>query len=197
MRTLIPGQPRPTASDANPSTSEPLAMLSPVDGSAAACGVEPAIETPKAKGALSNDQKTKLSILAKRAFDKHKESGLIDDGVRFDDWRHAECVAATKGRVTGFRAATNRDYLQIRGHFALLAGDVVTAFNDSQRDRPEQADWEQAWNILKRETTAKELKFPDYPAAICKQQYKCPLREATQKQLWSLIYTIRNRKKKS
>lgn len=195
MRTLIPGQPR-SASPA-PSSGEPLAILSPDDGSGAAVGVEPDIVAPRATGSLSNEQKARLAIIARRAYDAHQKAGLIDDGVSFDDWRHVECIAATKGRVTGFRSATNRDFLQLRGHFALLAGDPLTAFNDSQRDRPEQADWEMAWNILKRETTAKGLAFPDYPAAICRTQYKCPLREASKKQLWSLIYTIRNRKKKS
>lgn len=195
MRTLIPGQPRKSATPSQ-APGEPLAILSPDDGSAAAAGVEPRIDAPRATGGLSNDQKTKLAILARRAYDKHKDAGLIDDDVTFDDWRGAECSAATKGRVTGFRSATNRDYRLIRGHFAMLAGEVEIAFHDAVNGDPAQADWEQAWNILARETRAKGLKFPDYPAAICNTQYKCPLRDATKKQLWSLIYTIRNRKAK-
>lgn len=194
MRTLIPGQPRKSTAAPSPAPGEPVAILSPDDGSAAAAGVEPQIDAPRATAGLSNEQKAQLAILARRAYDKHKEAGLIDDDVTFDAWRGTECIAATRGRVTGFRGATNRDYRQIRGHFALLAGEVETAFHDAVNGTPEQADWEQAWNILSRETMAKGHAFPAYPAAICNQQYKCPLREATKKQLWSLIYTIRSRK---
>lgn len=193
MRTLIPGQPRKSAAP-SPAPGEPVAILSPDDGSAAAAGVVPNIDAPRATGGLSNDQKAKLAILARRGYDAHKKAGLIDDDISFDDWRGIECSAATKGRVTGFRSATNRDYRLIRGHFALLAGEVETAFHDAVNGDPEQADWEQAWNILARETRAKGHAFPAYPASICEQQYKCPLRDATKKQLWSLIYTIRSRK---
>lgn len=198
MRTLIPGQSRQPAPDAvsSPVPGEPVAMLSPDDGSAAASGVEPRLAAPQAGGGLSRDQKTKLAIIARRAFDRHSQAGLVDDEVSFDEWRHAECLAATDGKVPGLSSASQRYYRLLRGHFALLAGDPETAFRDAVNGSPEQADWEQAWNILKRETADKGLTFPAYPASICQTQYKCPLREATKKQLWSLIYTIRNRKKK-
>jgi hypothetical protein len=51
-------------------------------------------------------------------------------------------------------------------------------------------------HILKANCEERGLKFPDYPGAICRAQNKCGLGGATEKQLWRLVYTVRNRKKK-
>jgi len=196
MPTVIPGQSRQPA----PDRREPVASLPhETRGDAAGGGTEaasPRIDPPKARGPLSHNQKAKLAIAARSAFDKHHKAGLIDNGQTFDDWRHAECSAATDGRVGGFREATQRDYRLLRGHFANLNGDGATAIQDAIHGSPDEADLDQARAILRRECRTKGHAYPEYPAAICRQQYKRPLSEASIKQLWSLIYTVRNRKKK-
>ncbi len=153
------------------------------------------MEVPKARGELSRKQKARLAMLARRAYDLHLDAGLVDDGAGPDDWRRAEVSAATGGRAGGLREATQRDYRQIRGHFLTLAGEEPeTAFQDAAYGSPEAADREQAAAVLRRETLARDLPHPAYPEKICRQKYKTPLSRASAKQLWSLVYTVRNRR---
>ncbi len=186
MPTFIPGhrrQPAPPAPAAPSPTSRDGAATEPRIPDAAV----------QARGGLSNDQKANLSILARRAYDRHREVGLADGS--FDEWRHAECRAASGGRIGGFREAMQRDYRLLRGHFANLAGDGATAIQDAIHGDSDEADRGQARAILRRECRRRGHAFPEYPASICRTQYKCGLDEASAKQLWSLIYTVRNRKK--
>jgi hypothetical protein len=178
MRTIIPGQRR--------DPKAPREIIAPASP-------EPRIDPPKATGGLSNEQKAKLSIAAKAVYDRHASLGLIDEGVSYDDWRRAECRTATGNRIGGFREARQRDYRLLRGHFANLNGDGATAINDAIHGSPEEADRGQAIAILASECKRRGHAYPEYPAAICRQQYKCPLGEASTKQVWSLIYTVRNR----
>jgi hypothetical protein len=194
MPTVIPGQSVPPAPDRRRAS---VAGLPQEIGDEIAGSVEPAIDAPQARGGLSRDQKAKLSIVARKVYDKHKGLCLIDEGVSYDDWRRDECLAATGGRVGGFREARQRDYRHLRGHFANLNGDGATAINDAIHGDPEEADRDQAWAILGRECRRRGHSFPEYPASICATQYRCPIAEASTKQIWSLIYTVRNRRKKN
>jgi hypothetical protein len=200
MITVIPGSRPDPENDpernatSRRSTGARSATLSPAPGEEATQAVEPQVENvPRADQPLSRNQKTKLSILAREAYQKHLETGLIDEDVDFDDWRHEEVREATNGRCQGFRSATQRHFRQIRGHFAMLNGDVSGAFRDAVRDEPAQADWETNWKLLERNCEEKGFAFPEYPAAICRNQFKCAIRDASAKQLFALLCTVRNR----
>lgn len=194
MPTVIPGQtPRPSGRPFR----EPALPTPPAVGGEGAVSAEPRIDPPRAAGALSARQKTRLALAAKAAYERHLKLGLVDEGVTSDAWRRAECLAATGGRVGGLREAAQRDYRQLRGHFANLNGDGATAIDDAIHGDPAEADRDQAWAILARECRKRGHSFPAYPASICRQKYKRPIGEASTRQLWSLIYTVRNRRKKT
>lgn len=145
-----------------------------------------------ARRGLTPAQVTKLAILSKRAYEQEKALGLLADGVTFDAWRHAECQAAAG--VPGLTGANQATYRTLRAHFAKIAGDDADAFRDhigAGSDAAQGTDL--ATHHLKKNCEKFDLAYPAYPAAICRSQFKCSLGDATAKQLWKLIYTIRTR----
>jgi hypothetical protein len=50
-----------------------------------------------------------------------------------------------------------------------------------------------AMHKLRRDCADRGLSL-DYPAAICRRQYRCALEDASPTQLWQLVFTIRNRR---
>lgn len=67
---------------------------------------------------LSNEQKAKLSIAAKAAWDIQLKAGLVEGN--FDAWRYAQTKIACG--VESFREATNSHFRSILAHFLRLAG---------------------------------------------------------------------------
>ena len=72
---------------------------------------------------LSNEQKAKLSIAAKDAWDIQSKAGLVDG--KFDEWRYAQTKIACG--VESFREATNSHFRSILAHFLRLAGKTAEA----------------------------------------------------------------------
>jgi hypothetical protein len=58
------------------------------------------------------------------------------------------------------------------------------------------SDRELVLRKLKSECAARGVAI-EYPAKICRVQYKCQLEEASPNQLWQLVFTVRNRRKKT
>ncbi len=135
---------------------------------------------------LSREQKANLAILARRAF---AVRSAAHPGVNADTWRREESIRAVGKRIT---EATQGDYLRLRAHFEDLAG---------QSDKALRTLWQEdnqatkvAYRRLCIECRQRGLAL-SYPGAICQKQFHCALNEATAKQLWCLVFTIRNRRK--
>ena len=136
---------------------------------------------------LSNEQKAALCIRAREAFirvhgrDPH-------DGAELETWRRGEQEKATgKPSLT---LCTQADYLPLLGKFADLAGESGVAMNAHVRSATSERRL--AMHKL-REACAQAGLALSYPAAICRTQNKCALEDATAKQLWRLVFTVRNR----
>jgi hypothetical protein len=67
-----------------------------------------------------------LVIAARKAFDRHAQAGLIDDGETFDSWRHQQCMEAV-GKP-GITSCNHGDFQPLLAHFQTLAGDDAAAF---------------------------------------------------------------------
>lgn len=132
---------------------------------------------------LTPKQKRYLARLARRAWQAaEREVGSETD------FRHAE-VARACGKL-GLRCCTQDDFQRVRAHFLWLLGEDAAAFRAHLRAETEPR--RQAEAVLRRECARAGLSL-GYPAAICVRQYRCALADASPRQLWTLIYTVRNR----
>ena len=122
---------------------------------------------------LTNEQKARLSILAREAFAKLNPGSL----------------AGMDRRIT---EAAQRDFLPLKAHFQDLGGKSGQALNTLLRAESEPQRI--AMHKLTQECRYRKLSL-SYPEAICRKQYHCNLTQASAKQLWCLVFTIRKRRK--
>jgi hypothetical protein len=144
---------------------------------------------------LSAKQKQVLSMLARRAYTRLKGRGA-EGGMREDVWRHEQAKLATASPGTEGRRiseARNSDFKRIESHFLNLLGQAGAAMASEMQHGTN--DVQMAMTKLQEQCALKGLQM-SYPAAICRNQYKCALSDATAKQLWQLVFTVRNRKTK-
>ena len=150
---------------------------------------------------LSNKQKAILCQLARKAWDQWPEREAFLDvnpdfskSAAFEAWRRNEQLEAAG--VASLKSATSENhYLRIKAHWE----DKLGHYERAAKDLLKHAD-EACLQVLYKiyESCAQRgLDYPGYPGAICRRQYKCALEEASEKQLWSLCYTIRNRRTRS
>ncbi|WP_009965358.1 hypothetical protein [Verrucomicrobium spinosum] len=135
---------------------------------------------------LSNLQKATLSQWAKKGYTRARDLDLTDE--KEADWRGQESIAACGRRIS---EATNGDYLVLLAHFKNLAGDSGGAFQATMRAQSDPK--RQALHKLDTELTKAGLDRA-YAEKICMDTYKCTIAQATAKQIWNLMYTIRNRR---
>jgi hypothetical protein len=153
---------------------------------------------------LTNEQKARLSILAREAFLKLEAGRLkLEEGrdldisqlpsadSRMTAFRHQESIKAIGKRIT---EACQRDFLPLKAHFQDLGGKSGQALNTLLRAESEPQRI--AMHKLTQECRYRKLSL-SYPEAICRKQYHCNLTQASAKQLWHLVFTIRNRRKTS
>ena len=130
-------------------------------------------------------------MLARRAWDSigQKEASAL--GLSgFDEWRRFQTeVAVGKDSL---RIATQEDFLPIQAHFFSLLGESKRA--QAAMDRHQTNPRRIAFANLEKNCRERGLTL-NYPGAICRRQYNCALHEATEKQIWALVYTVRNRRK--
>jgi hypothetical protein len=145
--------------------------------------------TPAVAGLLSNEQKAALCIRARAAFEfVHRREP--HNCAELEEWRRAEQQSCTgKASLT---SCTQADYLPLLAHFQNLAGESGHALNNVLRAGTE--DVRQAMHALGAACGQRGLPMA-YPAAICRRQYRCELGQATARQVWNLVYTVRNRRK--
>ena len=137
---------------------------------------------------LTNEQKARLSILARKAAEVQRVAG----GYKaVDAWRHEISIKACGVRIS---EATQSHWADLKSAFEDLGGRPEKAFHTQMREGDNKrriALWK-----LTQALAAKGL-HPGYAAAICRAQFKCSLEDASAKQLWCLFYTVTNRRKKS
>ena len=144
---------------------------------------------------LSHLQKRNIAIAARAAYQAWPEreafeaiNSEISRTECFEAWRHVE-----QGKAVGIqslRECTQAHYARVLAHFQRLAGRADAAIRTIARD--DDNDRRIALFKLREECTAAGLSEA-YAAAICRRQYLCELAAASDKQVWRLVYTIRNR----
>lgn len=146
---------------------------------------------------LSNQQKRDISIAARRAYtgwpEREAFEAINSEMSRtdcFEAWRRVE-----QGKAVGIqslREMTQAHFNRVLAHFEELAGDAAGAAR--RRGRDQDNGRRIALHKLKEACQAADVGLT-YAATICRTQYRCGLDEATEKQLWNLFYTVRNRRK--
>jgi hypothetical protein len=147
---------------------------------------------------LSKFQKRELARLAHQAWLRLPErAALLESNAGMSSsavetaWRHAEQGKAMGGVRQSLTQATQRDYLLLRAHFMRLCG--LEAAADKALAQAATDGGRRALFLLRRELGERGLN-ESYAAAICRTQYRCSLTQATEKQLWNLIFTIKHRR---
>lgn len=137
-------------------------------------------------GPLSNEQKARLCILARTAFER--TNGHSPSTAEADAWRHDQVERATGKH--GLTLCVQDDFKLIQAHFLNLAGEGGQALNahiahETEPKRVALFKLSEALAVIGKPIA--------YAAAICRNQNKCELSEATDKQIWRLVFTVKNR----
>ena len=155
-------------------------------------------------GAVVKPHQVKAMVLAaRRAYIEQSKAGLVDDGVDFDAWRRAtlhDIVGAAA--PDSFRAVTQRDYAAVMEYFGRLAGDSAPTGCNSKRttasDEVRRAIWtlglvegEVAGALGGREGARR------YADALFAKIHKTSRVVASARQIWAVIFTLRNRAAKT
>jgi hypothetical protein len=155
---------------------------------------------------LSKEQKKNVVMAAAEAWAKDdgrphydpdafeaRDPLALSPGEALELWRHEEQQKAC-GRKH-LTACTQRDYALLMAHFARLCERVNTA--NAWAERAATNGHRQAMAKLQRtfEEVRSAIDRPvDYALAIARRQFKVTaLEDCTERQLWSLVYTLRNR----
>lgn len=149
-------------------------------------------------GAVVKPHQVKAMILAaRRAYIEQSKLGLVDDGVGFDAWRRAalhDVVGAAA--PDSFRAVTQRDYAAVMKYFGELSGNggMDAAARNKVADEQRRALWalalvegEVADSFGGREGAAR------YADALFAKIHRTDRDGATARQMWAVIFTLRNR----
>lgn len=136
--------------------------------------------------ALTKNQKTRLSIMARKAAETQGVSLKSRD---LEEWRHEVCIRACGCRIS---EATQANWADLKSTFEDLGGQPEQAFLTQIREGDNKR--RVAVHKLTQALAGKGLDV-SYAAKICQVQYKVPLDQASAKQLWCLFYTVTNRKK--
>jgi hypothetical protein len=154
---------------------------------------------------LSHQQKRDIAIAARRAYDAWPEreafeaiNSELSKTDCFNAWRHVETGKATSagsGQAVGIQSlkdCTQAHWAPVLAHFQKLAGDAAGAQRTLVRDAGNGR--RVARYKLGQALTERGLET-GYAAAICRRQFRCALDDASEKQLWNIFYTVRNRRK--
>jgi len=144
---------------------------------------------------LTNEQKKRLILAARNAYETQHYLGLTDDP--FDVWRKGALWDAVQ--VGSFREVRQRQYNAALKHFLALAGRRAAAerVRKPDDDKKVRAMW-----ALNKETAALAGAFGGsggatlYAATLFKRIHRTTPELATAKQVWSVLFTMRNRAKK-
>lgn len=212
----MPGQASPERAFSSPFAS-PVPSVAPAPAVPASDLIRPTAATghvypTTAMQGLSRDEKSELGQLAQAAWkaavaaDPEMLEVYLRNGVKKTaaqtHWRHLQCKLATRdhvaGQIDGISKATRAHYPDLEAHFRNLGGDSVGAFNAAMGTGDDgeslRADSKQAaWVLRQLMEEVKEAGLhPNYVKAIARNKFK-GARVLNAKQIWQLIYTVRNR----
>lgn len=152
---------------------------------------------------LTNEQKKRAVLLARRAFDLMKLASAIGDAVTFDMWRHSECMQCVERGGLTFAAQSDWPYIQ--GHFAALIAKH-TALEGERKQMNELAfqmgkkainqDASFAMAKMRHECENAKDVMPDawgFCQGISYKRFHVEPAKLNAKQVWWLIFTLRRR----
>ena len=151
-------------------------------------------------GAVVKPHQVKAMVLAaRRAYSEQAKAGLVDDGVDFDAWRRAtlhDVVGAAA--PDSFRAVTQRDYAAVMDYFGRLAGDRAPTGGNSKRTTARDEVRRAQWALRQVELSVADafggregaMRYAD---ALFRKIHKTDRYGATARQVWAVIFTLRNR----
>jgi len=147
---------------------------------------------------LSLEQKARICMAARRAYDAwgmREEFELINPELSpskcFEAWRRCEQRKAV-GVESLTLCTSERHYLRLLAHFVALQGEGGQALQLLLR----HADEGRITVFFKLLQALEERGLKEeYAAHICRCKFKCALGEASEKQLWSLFYDVRRRRR--
>lgn len=147
---------------------------------------------------LSNLQKQQIAQLAREAWEKWdgreaflEANGAMSASECFTHWRHWQQGLAC-GQQSLRLCTGEEDFLRLRAHFLALCGRQEQAARALVRHATEPGRIA-LWKL--REALHERGLDEAYAAAICRNQFRCTLHAASARQLWCLVFTIRNRRK--
>lgn len=142
--------------------------------------------------ALTNEQKTRLVLLAREAFDHLVARGALGDAAEPDVWRREQCMQAVER--PGLTACRNEDYLPLRAHFLRVLGRAdaaeiaaMRAWTDPRR---------QALAKLRQECEAAADVMPAagaYAAGFVRNKRGVAIDDADAKTIWHAVFIVRRR----
>ena len=139
-----------------------------------------------------------MILAARRAYVAQSKLGLVDYGVDFDAWRCAALHDVTgPGAPDSFRAVTQRDYAAVVEYFLELAGERPNTVRPSRL----KADGERGralWALAFAERDSAGVfggaeGVRRYVDALFARIHATDRAHATAKQVWAVIFTLRNR----
>ena len=137
-----------------------------------------------------------MILAARRAYVAQSKLGLVDYGVDFDAWRCAALHDVTgPGAPDSFRAVTQRDYAAVVEYFLELAGGKAERSSAIKSgDEVRRALW--ALAFAERDSAgvfggAEGVRR--YVDALFARIHATDRAHATAKQVWAVIFTLRNR----
>lgn len=168
--------------------------MNPIDRAMAGAASAPLSAVQKARVAMAASRAWQLE--ARPHYDgdayERRDPLALSPGEALELWRHEEqAKACGKKHLT---ACTQADYPALMAHFLRLGGDLVDAGTFEERaalDPRRQAmaklrdTWGEVRDVIPNAAA--------YAGAIARRQFKAGLDDLTAKQLWSLVYTLRNR----
>ena len=154
-------------------------------------------------GGLTKKQIIALATMARKAYAAQSSLGLADAFKDFDTWRKGVLYhlteRTTQKDLTSFKKITQREYSTVFKRFAELAMMSETAARCKSEEEDEAA---RARHILYKTMEEEAVNFDGgfngalrYASKVCADQYGCICDKATAKQIWRVIYTIKNRAK--
>lgn len=149
-------------------------------------------------GVVKPHQVKAMVLAARRAYAEQAKVGLVDDGCDFDTWRRAtihDVVGA--GTPGSFRAVTQRDYAAVMAYFGELAGDHAgTVRSETVRGADERT--RALWSLSLAEGESADVfgskeEARRYADALFLKIHGAAREDATARQVWAVIFTLRNR----
>ena len=141
---------------------------------------------------LTNEQKTRLVLLARQAFDRLADRGELGDSAEPNTFRHEQCMQAVER--PGLTACRNEDYQPLKAHFLRILGKDAAAEIAAQRafDDPRR----QALAKLRSECRAAEAVLPNawgYAAGFVRNKRHVTMEDADAKTIWHAVFLVRRR----